>query len=209
VPSEDVIIRRVRRDGTVDVLGRWLPAARTLEIERMGFPLAGIGAHPVEGEPPWVFDEMAPDGFLAERFAAWFPELSLPRVRTDWAIYGEVAGAAGVVRSLVNDRVLNDEDAARFARVDAFSRAIGNTDAHLGNYGLLIDDDGQAVLSPAYDVVPMAFAPRHDELPDRYVTHAPAAPSDVQPSVQRYISTVSADDEISQDFKQKWLATVT
>jgi hypothetical protein len=340
---------------------------RTLELDRAGFPLAGPGRYREEGELPWVFDEIAPDGFLAGRFAGWFPELSLPPLRTDWSAahvlaaisrrghdlagnliigeesydryrqiftssrrpgprrdeavryygdlveqvlsdpsgssvggsrpkfalrlddgrglivkftppleteagrrwadllrmeahaaatlreagidavqagylenadrgfleierfdrtvggrighvtlyylalsrYGEVSGASAIVRRLVDDDLLEERDAQRFERIDAFSRGIGNTDTHLGNYGLLIDDDGHATLAPAYDVLPMAFAPQHDELPDRRVRHSPATDADTQTLIQALIASVEGDPGISEDFKRKWLAITT
>lgn len=122
--------------------------------------------------------------------------------------YGEAVGAAAVVQRLLQDGVLAAEDARRFARIDAFSRAIGNTDTHLGNYGLLIEDDGRATLAPAYDVVPMVFAPRHDELPDRFVQHSAPAAEETRVLVEALIATVEQDPGISRAFKDKWLAAV-
>lgn len=89
----------------------------------------------------------------------------------------------------------------------AFSAAIGNDDAHPGNYGLVIDDqDGRARLAPIFDVLPMIFAPRHDELPDEWV---PERRVDEEPSVRPWIdrlaNLVAGAEEISQPFRQRWL----
>jgi hypothetical protein len=122
--------------------------------------------------------------------------------------YGEATGPASVIGRLVSDAVIDAGEAVRFARIHAFSAAIGNSDTHLGNYGLLIGDDGRTTLAPAYDVVPMAFAPRHDELPDRLVQHNPEPDPETRKLVEAMIVAVEGDDGIGADFKEKWLATV-
>jgi len=366
MPADDQPIRRVRSDGNVDVLGVWRAGSNMLELDRVGFPLRGPGSHHVEGDLPWVFHELAPDGFLASRFAQWFAKLGLPTDRRLWrsdqvvsavsecghdlpgnlligdgtferyrrifapgmrpgpvrgdrqlyskfvddilrdaeqssvggarpkfalrladqsgvivkftppldtptgqrwadllrmeahaaatlreagiaavhatyvelgergfleidrfdrlagggrvghvtlhglgaALYAEVASAPRVVESLVRDGHLGVEDARVFARIHAFSRSIANTDTHQGNYGLIFDDDGRARLAPAYDVVPMAFAPRHDELPDLLIPHAPAADASTRALVLRLIARVEADADISAEFRRAWLTAV-
>ncbi|HEY2028413.1 MAG TPA: HipA domain-containing protein [Myxococcales bacterium] len=124
------------------------------------------------------------------------------------ALYGEASNPEVVIAGLVRDGHLPPEDAARFARQHAFSRAIANTDTHLGNYGLLIDDDGNARLSPAYDVLPMAFAPKHDELPDRLVQHTGPRDAATDELVQRLIAAVEAEQGITREFREAWLRAV-
>ncbi|HEX4382518.1 MAG TPA: HipA domain-containing protein [Myxococcales bacterium] len=360
-------IRRVRRDGQVDLLGEWRPDSKELVLDQPGFPLTPPGVHQIEGELPWVFDEMCPDGFLAMQFARSFPELRLPERRELWsaldvvnvvsqqggdlsgnlvvgkeslegraastrygpfllrpaeelrplyaamiddlltkpvkssvggarpklvlrleggrglivkysppvstimgarwadllrfeahaaatlrvegidavesqfleldgrgfleidrfdrfsswgrmghvtlhalgaALYGEGSNPVPVVAGLVRDKVLPAEDEDRFRRVHAFSKAIANGDTHLGNYGLLIDDEGRSRLSPAYDVLPMAFAPKHDELPDRLVKRTGPRDAATEQLVQRLIATVEADAGISKELKEAWLRVV-
>lgn len=361
-------IRRVRRNGTVDDLGEWRPASNQLVLRSNGFPLATTGTHLVDGELPWVFDELAPDGFLASRFSRMFPDLQLPPVRNLWtarhvlaaislrghdlagnlligegshqrfqnifrsgsspgpdrseasghypifvdqvlradvfrssvggarpkfalrlqngsgvivkftpplntpagrrwadllrmeahasavlraegidaansryieiadrgyleverfdrivgggraghvtlfhlgiARYQELVDPAPVVQGLLRDGHLSADDASRFARIHSFSGAIANTDAHLGNYGLIIDDDGSARLAPAYDVLPMAFAPRHDELPDYLVSRAGATDAATAQLVERLVAAVRSDPGISPEFAEAWLRVV-
>jgi hypothetical protein len=124
------------------------------------------------------------------------------------AVYDEASDPEIVIAGLVRDGHLPTEDAERFARQHAFSKAIANTDTHLGNYGLLIDDDGNARLSPAYDVLPMAFAPKHDELPDRLVKHTGPRDAATDELVQRLIAAVEADKDISAEFRESWLRVV-
>jgi hypothetical protein len=359
-------IRRVRRDGQVDLLGEWRPDSKELVLDQPGFPLTPPGVHQIEGNLPWVFDEMCPDGYLARQLTRRYPELALPKDRILWtarqvlqivtgygaylsgnlivgersmfrwlkvppatpmndfrptlvtaypkliddvladpqgssvggmrpklvigaedgtglivkftpqlstllgtrwadllrveglaaealraqgidavrtryvedgnrgyleidrfdrlvgggrvghvtlfnlgaAVYGEASDPIPVVAGLVRDGHLPSEDQARFQRIHAFSKAIGNDDTHLGNYGLLIDDEGNARLSPAYDVLPMAFAPKHDELPDRLVKHTGPRDAATEQLVQRLIAAVEADAGISKAFKEAWLRVV-
>src|SRR4051812_23882576 len=78
-------IRRVRRDGTVDLLGEWRPASKELVLNQPGFPLTRPGTHHIEGDLPWVFDEIAPSGYMAERFPRRYPDLHLPMDRNLWS----------------------------------------------------------------------------------------------------------------------------
>ncbi|MFI5297147.1 MAG: HipA domain-containing protein [Polyangiales bacterium] len=117
---------------------------------------------------------------------------------------GEVNNPPAVVDALVRDRVLSAHDATLFSRIDRFSRAIANNDAHQGNYGLSIDDDGNATLSPAYDVVPMAFAPRHDELPDRWVESVGEVDAETRTLVERLAREMERDGGFERAFVEVW-----
>jgi hypothetical protein len=57
-------------------------------------------------------------------------------------------------------KYLSAEDAARIDTMAAFSELIGNTDRHFENLSLLIDDEGEYKgVAPAYDILPMRYAP--------------------------------------------------
>jgi hypothetical protein len=61
------------------------------------------------------------------------------------------------------------------ARRQAFGELIGNTDMHFGNLALWMSDDLPFRLAPAYDMLPMLWAPSaQGELVDR--RHAPEPP---------------------------------
>ncbi len=117
--------------------------------------------------------------------------------------------APEVLASLRQDGLVDDAAVNTASVVHAFSSAIGNTDAHLGNYGLVFDEKGKASLAPIYDVLPMVFAPRHDELPDARVTVRPT-PMDprVEPMVADLVKRVRESTLIDQDFKDRWLRYV-
>lgn len=113
--------------------------------------------------------------------------------------------APDVIRTLVDDGHLPAGAHSSVALVHEFSRAIGNDDAHLGNYGLTLDDGGKASLAPFYDVLPMALAPRHDELPDaRLRPIEPTRDPRVAELVEAFAARLAGNDIISPDFKALW-----
>jgi hypothetical protein len=117
---------------------------------------------------------------------------------------GDAARCAGHLHA---DGHLSDTDFAHFQRAHSFSAAIGNNDTHLGNYGLVFDDDGRPRLAPLYDVLPMAFAPTFDGLP----TPQPA-PIVNDPAVTLMVDDlagrITGDMSISDEFKAQWLQHV-
>lgn len=60
----------------------------------------------------------------------------------------------------VRAKYLSDTDAEYIDTMSAFSELIGNTDKHFENLSLLIGDDGEYKgVAPAYDILPMRYAP--------------------------------------------------
>ncbi|MDP1922726.1 MAG: HipA domain-containing protein [Myxococcales bacterium] len=114
-----------------------------------------------------------------------------------------------VLKSLHRDGLIDQASVTTAELVHEFSRAIGNTDAHLGNYGLVFDAVGTATLAPIYDVSPMVFAPRHDELPDAWVKprSTPIRP-DVVPLVESLVRLARASTDVDPDFLDRWLRYV-
>ncbi|MDX2013625.1 MAG: HipA domain-containing protein [Myxococcaceae bacterium] len=156
------------------------------------------------------------------QFLPWAPRAGLLMRRYDrvpvggrrgtatlWALATERglgdAAAPTVLHALHADGLVTAADAALVERVHRFSAAIGNTDAHLGNYGLLFDASGAAAVAPFFDISPMVFAPRADELPDvRLTPRTEPIPTDVAPLVATLDSLVSEDDVIDADFREAW-----
>lgn len=117
--------------------------------------------------------------------------------------------APEVMRSLATDGLVSDEDARTVSLVHQFSAAIGNNDAHLGNYGLVFDALGNASLAPIFDVTAMVFAPLAEELPDsRVAPRTGAIPEPVEPLVQTLVSLVEAEPRIDPAFRSLWLRYV-
>lgn len=121
--------------------------------------------------------------------------------------FGDVTLPAPEVMRRLSERGLVDAASVdACSRAHAFSAAVGNNDAHLGNYGLLFDDDGTARLAPLYDVLPMALAPRNDELPDEWLTPRPP-PEDatVRAWFTALTQRVLATSALSHEFIETWL----
>ena len=73
-------------------------------------------------------------------------------------------------------QLLRPADARTLRLLEAFGVLIANTDRHYGNISLLLDDDDW-VLAPAYDMLPMLYAPVGGELVPRNLADRPLQPT--------------------------------
>jgi hypothetical protein len=72
------------------------------------------------------------------------------------------------VAKLVSQGTITADAAADAGLLYAFGTLIGNTDMHQGNLSFVSEQGPPYTLAPAYDMLPMAFAPRSSgALPDR------------------------------------------
>lgn len=62
-------------------------------------------------------------------------------------------------RRLLEARLISEEGARRIRWLDTFGQLTGNTDRHFGNLSFFVDGPKQLRLAPAYDMLPMVFAP--------------------------------------------------
>lgn len=76
----------------------------------------------------------------------------------NWAASAERMTVRGLMRAL---------DADRLRLMEAYGQQIGNTDRHYGNISLLVDARGSWALAPAYDTLPMVYAPVAGEIVPR------------------------------------------
>jgi hypothetical protein len=105
---------------------------------------------------------------------------------------------------------LAEGDAERMIWLDTFGDLIANTDRHFGNVSFFAEEAERPSLSltPAYDMLPMAFAPRGASLPD--VTFAPRPPTATSLPVWdeavlhalRYWDRLCGEERISARFRQ-------
>ena len=128
------------------------------------------------------------------------------------ALDAEFVGAAaegwpGVAHRLTRDRHIHPEAAALACLLWAFGTLIGNTDMHGGNLSFVAEQGRPHALAPAYDMTPMAFAPRSggglpDTVPEA-VIHAGVAHDTwrhAQALARAYLARVTADDGFSTRF---------
>nr|WP_295782366.1 type II toxin-antitoxin system HipA family toxin YjjJ [Rhodoferax sp.] len=73
-------------------------------------------------------------------------------------------------------QLLRPEDARTLRLLEAYGVLIANTDRHYGNISLLLQDDDW-VLAPAYDMLPMHYAPVGGELVPRNFAERPLQPT--------------------------------
>ncbi len=67
-------------------------------------------------------------------------------------------------RALQAEGMLTAEEVERVEWPEAFGRGIGNTDMHFGNLALGLEGVEVPGVMPIYDMLPMAWMPRHGEL---------------------------------------------
>ena len=110
--------------------------------------------------------------------------------------------------TLATQGIITTEAATGAALLYAFGTLIGNTDMHHGNLSFVSEHGRPYQLAPAYDMLPMAFAPRSGgELPDS-LPSARLHPS-VQPETWRqalsladaFIGDTNGDPRFSDDWK--------
>jgi hypothetical protein len=91
--------------------------------------------------------------------------------------------------------------------VATFGALIANTDRHLGNLACIDLYDGKFKLAPIYDMLPMLFAPSHDEIIERvFQPPEPAAAtmrvwSKAREVAERYWRRLTKDERISAEFR--------
>jgi hypothetical protein len=80
------------------------------------------------------------------------------------ALDAEFAGIGSqwiqVARELAQSGHIEATAVAAVAQLQAFGTLIGNTDMHLGNLSFISEQGRPYTLAPAYDMLPMGFAPR-------------------------------------------------
>lgn len=86
-------------------------------------------------------------------------------------------GWAAICQALARAGIIHREGAATAAQLQAFGHLIGNTDMHPGNLSFIAAETPPYALAPAYDMLPMAFAPRSGGDLPMTLTSAPLPPA--------------------------------
>jgi hypothetical protein len=122
---------------------------------------------------------------------------------------GRMDNWASAATRLAERALMRNDDADTLRFLEAFGRLIGNTDRHYGNISLLIDK-GNWRLAPAYDMLPMIYAPVAGELVERAFDPAAlasavdtlAAWKDARSLARGYWQAVAGDKRISSGFRR-------
>ncbi|MEO5671753.1 MAG: type II toxin-antitoxin system HipA family toxin YjjJ [Ramlibacter sp.] len=123
---------------------------------------------------------------------------------------GKIDNWAAAAGRMLSRGLMTAEDAQRLCLLEAFGQLIANTDRHYGNVSLLIGDNGKWQLAPAYDMLPMLYAPLAGELVMREFNPAALAPtpdtlrawSTAQALARRFWQTVAKDSRLSDAFRR-------
>jgi hypothetical protein len=121
---------------------------------------------------------------------------------TNWVDTAQRIDRAGAER-------LSVADVTTLCLLDAFGALIANTDRHHGNISLLLHND-RWQLAPAYDMLPMLYAPVAGEIVPRDFAAQPPRPSvhtlEVWPRARelalRFWQAAASDTRISGEFRE-------
>ena len=122
---------------------------------------------------------------------------------------GRMDNWAAAATRLAERGLMRDDDADTLRFLEAFGRLIGNTDRHYGNISLLIER-GKWRLAPAYDMLPMIYAPVAGELVERDFDPGALAPAadtlaawkEARLLARDYWQAVAGDKRISAGFRR-------
>jgi hypothetical protein len=113
-----------------------------------------------------------------------------------------------ITAQLANNGVITPESASGAALLYAFGTLIGNTDMHNGNLSFTSEHGRPYTLAPAYDMLPMGFAPTSGGgLPDRlppanlHASVANAVWAQALAMAIAYLARVRADVRFSEGFR--------
>jgi serine/threonine protein kinase HipA of HipAB toxin-antitoxin module len=126
----------------------------------------------------------------------------------DSSLYGELDNWIDSASRLSRDRRIDTATLETVRLVATFGSLIANTDRHFGNLGFFDNYDGKFRLAPVYDMLPMMFAPEHDQVAVRVFT--PPDPSTASLRVygraralaEQYWRACTQDESISEEFRR-------
>ena len=125
----------------------------------------------------------------------------------DLTRYGKLDRWSECARRPHNERLLSSADTERIGFLEAFAMLIANTDRHFGNITLFDRYEGAFELAPAYDMLPMLFAPQHEQIVEReYLPPTPTAALRTGPAAralaEHYWTFLVDDERLSEAFRR-------
>ena len=121
--------------------------------------------------------------------------------------YGKLDSWTQSASRLCADRLLSPADTELITLLDVFGALIANSDRHFGNVTLYDPYEGPFQLAPAYDMLPMLFAPQDGQIvPRNFEPPTPtAATLAVWPRArdlaERYWASLCAEPRLSAGFR--------
>jgi hypothetical protein len=126
----------------------------------------------------------------------------------DSSLYGKLDNWIDSATRLSRDRRIDAATLESVRLIATFGSLIANTDRHFGNLAFFDDYEGKFRLAPVYDMLPMLFAPEHDQLAAR--SFSPPDPSTASLRVygraralaEQYWRACAQDERISEEFRR-------
>jgi HipA-like C-terminal domain len=125
----------------------------------------------------------------------------------DTSFYGALDNWIASAQRLHQERRIDVQTLDEIRLISSFADLIANTDKHFGNLAFYDGYDGSFRLTPVYDMLPMLFAPAHDQIVARNYT--PTDPSSDTLTVwgrarslaEQYWRSLANEVRISEEFK--------
>jgi HipA-like C-terminal domain len=125
----------------------------------------------------------------------------------DTGFYGALDNWIASAQRLHQERRIDMQTLNEIRLISSFADLIANTDKHFGNLAFYDSYDGRFRLTPVYDMLPMLFAPAHDQLVARIYT--PADPTSDTLNVwgrarslaEEYWRSLANEPRISAEFR--------
>jgi hypothetical protein len=121
---------------------------------------------------------------------------------------GERRGWPESAAALLRARLISSDAARELRFLSAFGALIANTDMHLGNASFLTDGYLRFRLAPAYDMLPMMYAPIRDEVLNREFTLPAPRPGHADqwqaalPPARQFWLRLADDERASKPFRK-------
>ncbi len=125
----------------------------------------------------------------------------------DAEFVGGATSWVSVVKELAKQGMVDGSAAEQVRFLQWFGRQIGNTDMHLGNLSFFSRGHRIVGVAPAYDMVPMLYAPQQGNLPPRRLEMALPDPSEgdawveATEAAEEFWHRVARHERISNDFR--------
>jgi len=121
---------------------------------------------------------------------------------------GKFADWSIIAKELLAQKRISREDFETIKWRELFGQLIANSDMHLGNLSFFFEFDKPFALAPAYDMLPMLYAPQSEQLVERDFHPPTPSPddldiwSDALKAGTAFWSQVCDEPRISDDFKK-------